>query len=376
MNWFYADNGQQRGPVSEAEFDTLVAAGSIQATTLVWREGMAKWQPLAEARPGGSAAGGPPPALTASLDGAPPATTGGVVGGLVCSVCGQGFTEEQVIRFGPTIVCGGCKPVFLQRLREGATTGGAVSSAGTLTSAELLAADYSADIGGDLGRSWEIFKGDAGTIIGASLLVFLCMMAGGVIPFLGIILQLVLTGPLMGGLWNFYARKARGDQASIGDAFAGFGPRFLPLFLVQLIPVILSIVFVAVFVAGIFGVMIPGAAAGNSSGGKIVAGVGLTVAIVIGLIFYLVMIFFQICWGFAVPLVIDKGLDFWPALELSRKMVMKHFWWTLLLMVVVGFLAAIGALVCLIGMIVTGPWAFGALAQHYNRVFGRLRQGG
>ena len=35
MNWFYADNGQQRGPVSEAEFDALVASGSIQPATLV-----------------------------------------------------------------------------------------------------------------------------------------------------------------------------------------------------------------------------------------------------------------------------------------------------------------------------------------------------
>ncbi len=375
MNWFYADNGQQRGPVSEAEFDALVAAGSIQPSTLVWCEGMPSWRPLAEIRPAESAAGGPPPTPGDGTTSAPPAT-GSMVGGVVCSVCGKGFTEDQIIRFGPTIVCGGCKPIFLQQLREGASTGGAGASAGTLSSAELLAADYSADIGGDLGRSWEIFKADAGTIIGASILVFLCMGAGGVIPILGIILQIVLTGPLVGGLWNFYARKARGEQALIGDAFAGFGPRFLPLFLVQLIPVILSIVFMAVFVAGIFGVMIPGAAAGNSGAGKVVAGVGLTVAIVVGIIFYLVMIFFQICWGFAVPLVIDKGLDFWPALELSRKMVMKHFWWTLLLMIVVGFLAAIGALACGLGMIVTGPWAFGALAQHYNRVFGRLRQGG
>ena len=376
MNWFYADNGQQRGPVSEAEFDALVAAGSIQPATLVWREGMEKWLPLAEVRPVGSVSGGPPPASNASPEGSAPTSASLVVGSLVCSVCGKMFSEDQIIRFGPTIVCAGCKPVFLQRLREGAPTAAAGTSAGTLSSAELLASDYSADIGGDLGRSWEIFKADAGTIIGASILVFLCMAAGGAIPFLGIILQLVLTGPLMGGLWNFYAKKARGEQATIGDAFAGFGPKFLPLFLVQLVPLILSFVFVAIFFAGFLGVMIPGAAAGNSGAGRAMAGVGLTVAIVVGGLFYLLMIFLQICWSFSVPLVIDKGMDFWPALELSRKMVMKHFWWTLLLMIVFGLVVFAGALVCLIGMIVTGPWAFGAVAQHYNRVFGRLRQGG
>ena len=106
------------------------------------------------------------------------------------------------------------------------------------------------------------------------------------------------------------------------------------------------------------------------------AGAGLFVFIVVAALVYLALIFFQICWAFALPLVIDKGLGFWPALELSRKMVMKHFWWTLLLMIVVVFLSFIGALACCRGMLVTAPWAFGALAQHYNRVFGQLRQGG
>lgn len=44
--WFYARGGQQIGPVS---FDTLRqmnASGQVSANDLVWREGMANWQPL------------------------------------------------------------------------------------------------------------------------------------------------------------------------------------------------------------------------------------------------------------------------------------------------------------------------------------------
>ena len=194
--------------------------------------------------------------------------------------------------------------------------------------------------------------------------------------FIGPIIQIIIGGPLMGGLWLFYARKARGESPTIGDAFSGFGPKFLPLFLAYLVPILITIGVVAVVVGGMLAFGIAGSAAARLSGSPAVAGAGLVVLIVLAVVVYLALIFFQICWAFSIPLVIDKGLNFWPALELSRKSVMKHFWWTLLLMIVVGFLTAIGALACLVGMLVTGPWAFGALAQHYNRVFGRLRQGG
>src|SRR5689334_20662487 len=51
MNWFYESAGQQQGPISEQEFDRLIAEGKITAETLVWREGLADWQPLRIARP-------------------------------------------------------------------------------------------------------------------------------------------------------------------------------------------------------------------------------------------------------------------------------------------------------------------------------------
>jgi uncharacterized RDD family membrane protein YckC len=36
-----------------------------------------------------------------------------------CSVCRNEFSEDSVIRLGDHTVCAGCKPIFLQRLREG-----------------------------------------------------------------------------------------------------------------------------------------------------------------------------------------------------------------------------------------------------------------
>jgi hypothetical protein len=41
--WFYAQDGQQAGPVSAAQLQQLVRTGRLQATDLVWREGLPQW---------------------------------------------------------------------------------------------------------------------------------------------------------------------------------------------------------------------------------------------------------------------------------------------------------------------------------------------
>jgi uncharacterized RDD family membrane protein YckC len=110
MNWFYAENGQQRGPVTEADLQALLAAGKINSETLVWREGMAEWQPWRQA---GAAANAIPGGTAATAD-------SGATGSVVCSECGRSFPPSEVIRHGAVFVCGSCKPIFLQKLKEGA----------------------------------------------------------------------------------------------------------------------------------------------------------------------------------------------------------------------------------------------------------------
>ncbi len=51
MNWFYAENGQQKGPVSDSDLASLAENGSVKVETLLWREGMPDWQPLGRVRP-------------------------------------------------------------------------------------------------------------------------------------------------------------------------------------------------------------------------------------------------------------------------------------------------------------------------------------
>ncbi len=46
--WYYAQSGQQQGPISDEQIKRMVQDGSLGKEDLVWREGMASWQPAGE----------------------------------------------------------------------------------------------------------------------------------------------------------------------------------------------------------------------------------------------------------------------------------------------------------------------------------------
>jgi len=46
--WYYAQSGQQQGPISDEQIQRMVQDGSLGKEDLVWREGMASWQPAGE----------------------------------------------------------------------------------------------------------------------------------------------------------------------------------------------------------------------------------------------------------------------------------------------------------------------------------------
>jgi hypothetical protein len=102
MNWFYESNGQQRGPVSDPELDQLIAAGQITPATLVWREGLANWQPLHTVR-------------SAANPAAPPETAADAAR---CDACGQTVSRSEIIQIGERSICAACKPAVLQQIQQ------------------------------------------------------------------------------------------------------------------------------------------------------------------------------------------------------------------------------------------------------------------
>lgn len=67
MDWYYSEQGQQKGPVSESELQSLVSNGTVQPSDLIWREGMTDWLPVGQVPEiSGSAPAAAPPAAPVS----------------------------------------------------------------------------------------------------------------------------------------------------------------------------------------------------------------------------------------------------------------------------------------------------------------------
>lgn len=112
VNWFYAIDGERKGPVGQDEFNQLVAAGTIGKDTLVWREGMSDWKPYHII----ALMGVPAEAEQAVALFTSPAAAAGEVN---CTECGRVFRDSEVLDYAGRKICAECKPAFFQKLREG-----------------------------------------------------------------------------------------------------------------------------------------------------------------------------------------------------------------------------------------------------------------
>lgn len=103
MRWYYAEAGQQKGPVDDTSLDELVQQGVVREDTLVWSEGMASWQPHGSVRGSRATATAPPPGPGGSET-------------RFCSECGRPFAAHELSTVGAFSVCATCRPAVLNRM--------------------------------------------------------------------------------------------------------------------------------------------------------------------------------------------------------------------------------------------------------------------
>ena len=109
MEWFYIDNGERRGPLSDTELSELNRTGKIDTSTMVWREGWSDWRKFGEANS----------LAVATAEGT-----------AACIECGKVFPSSEMIQYEGSWVCATCKPVFFQKVKEGVAISGAMHYAG------------------------------------------------------------------------------------------------------------------------------------------------------------------------------------------------------------------------------------------------------
>jgi uncharacterized RDD family membrane protein YckC len=127
MAWYYANQGQQAGPVDDEKFENLVRQGVVRDDSLVWKEGMPEWKPYSAIRttplaaaptvvmqipPGGFFAEKPQAPMGATPAGAPAAPAHEET--RFCSQCGRPTAVSQLSMVNGAPTCASCAAVVQQ----------------------------------------------------------------------------------------------------------------------------------------------------------------------------------------------------------------------------------------------------------------------
>ncbi len=177
----------------------------------------------------------------------------------------------------------------------------------------------------------------------------LLIAAGAITVALSVITLGVLSGPLMAGLYMLVLRLH--DKASPtpkpGDLFQGFQV-FLPAFL--LVVGVAAITFVGSFILDFVPIV-----------GSLAAMLGSVVLSAVVM--------------FAMPLIADRRMQVWPAVEMSLDTIKPNFWMFLAFNLLAGVISSAGIIVCCVGIVVTLPIGVCILSVAYRDVFGQPAAG-
>jgi hypothetical protein len=143
----------------------------------------------------------------------------------------------------------------------------------------LRVGDRGFSISDCMGSGLSLLTANFGLLLGATFLIGALDLAARMIP----LVHPFVTGVLYGGLYLVYLRRIRGEPTSVAEAFTGFGPSFVQLLLTGFLTGLLTAI-------GYLFCVLPG-------------------------------LFLIVSWIFSVALAADKRLEFWAAMEASRKAV-------------------------------------------------------
>jgi hypothetical protein len=219
---------------------------------------------------------------------------------------------------------------------------------------QALSRGYDFAIGELLGEAWQRVKGTKGIIIGGFLVFYAVMFVvsfvlGGMLGIFGAlsespaavmvgelvigVLASALAYPFMAGINMIGIRRAADQPISFNEIFSHFG-RTLPL-------VITAVVMMLLIYLGMFLLIIPG-------------------------------LYLAIAYMLAIPLVVERGLSPWQALEASRKAISQHWFKTFGLFLLLGLITLVSAIPLGIGLVWSIPLFVIAMGVLYRTIFGVL----
>ncbi|MDG2214235.1 MAG: GYF domain-containing protein [Verrucomicrobiota bacterium] len=229
---------------------------------------------------------------------------------------------------------------------------------------ELQGRLHTFSIGDCLSVGWRLTMDNFGLFILTLICMMLISVVAGFVPFGAI----VVSGPLMGGVYFIYLRRLRGEPAEIGQLFVGFNESFLPLFLVYLFQVLAMFVVLIPMIITIVVALVTGVLEAGTTGVPILS---LAIGVLGSLLSMLLMMALGAMLGFAIPLTMDRKMDAWEAFK-ATWIITKHCWGKCLGMSFTLMAVNLaGILVLCLGMLVTAPLSIAMLAVAYEQLFGR-----
>jgi uncharacterized membrane protein len=172
-----------------------------------------------------------------------------------------------------------------------------------------------------IGEGWTMVQADIGIYIALALVT---IVLNSIVPF-------IIQGPLMAGFFIVCIKRTLNRHADFPDLFKGFN---------YFIPTLLASLVVGLFVmVGTLLCLIP----------------GLVVAAM---------------YKFTYLFIVDKRMDFWPAMEASRAVVKNDYFGFTMFLLALFLVNVLGLLCCIVGLLVSIPVTVAAITVAYKEIVG------
>lgn len=219
---------------------------------------------------------------------------------------------------------------------------------------DAIAGNYSIQLADILSDAWQKTKGVKRYVLGAGAIMYAIIFAvvfvvtlvtlfasgsdpeqaGAMAALIQVIIQLVMMAialPFSAGIFVMCLKQVQGQKPDFSDLFSCFG----------------------------------------KTGTLLLSMILMYIMIILGyLLFILPGIYLSFAYVMAIPLIVDKDMGAWEALETSRKAVTKHWFSLFGFFIVLSIIMVVSMLPLMIGLIWAIPLMAVSVALVYKEIFG------
>jgi hypothetical protein len=220
---------------------------------------------------------------------------------------------------------------------------------------EVLSRSLKLNIGQYYKDAFEVYKKFPGGFIGMLLVSLLIYFATSFVPLVGFLMLPFIVALLHAGALIVIHKLKNGDSVQFGDFFSGF-QQAGPILAVSVVVVCLTFIFAIPAIAYTFTIT------NNME--------SLAAFPIVILLLQIPCIVISLLYIFALYAVLFLRFDMWPAMEISRKVVMRKFFPVLGFCLLTYIICAFGILLTFgLGVFFFMPWAVASLSMLFEDWF-------